>query len=189
MPKIDRRTMLYAFGAASISPLFSVEAQAAGRVAVCKPGESRFPYASAHQAKLSPCKLTSDDSHGVLSMFELSVGPRAGPVRHVHRREDEWCYVAAGNFVFEIGEEKFQLPIGGSVWMPRDIPHVWANVASTGGKLIVGCQPGGFEKFFDELGKIPEAEANNPARVKQVMAAFGMELLGPPLFGVWRQQR
>ena len=77
-----------------------------------------------HQAKLSPCKLTSDDSHGALSMFELSVGPKTGPVRHVHRREDEWHYVAAGNFVFEFGDEKFQLPIGGSMWMPRDIPHV-----------------------------------------------------------------
>lgn len=92
MPTINRRTMLCALGAVSISPLFSVEAQGAGKLAVCKPGESRFSYASAHQAKLSPCKLTSDDSHGVLSMFELYVGPKAGPVRHVHHREDEWCY-------------------------------------------------------------------------------------------------
>lgn len=58
MPTIDRRTMLYALGAASITPLFSVKAHAAGKVAISKPGESRFPYANAHQAKLSPCKLT-----------------------------------------------------------------------------------------------------------------------------------
>jgi hypothetical protein len=45
------------------------------------------------------------------------------------------------------------------------------------------------EKFFDELGKIPEADINNLDRVKHVMAEFGMELLGPPLFGMWRQQR
>lgn len=187
MPTISRRTLLYAAGATSIGPLLKVEAQASGKMAVCKPGESRFRYASAHQAKLSPCKLTSDDSHGVLSMFELSVGPKAGPVRHVHHREDEWCYVAAGDFVFEVGDERFQLPVGGSVWMPRDIPHVWANTASTDGRLIVGCQPGGFEKFFDELGKIAGAAPNDP-RIKQVMAAFGMEQLGPPLFGMWRQR-
>ena len=189
MPMIDRRTMLYVFGAASITPLFSVEGQAAAKIAISKPGESRYHYASEHQAKLSPCKLTSDDSHGVLSMFELNVGPKAGPVRHLHHREDEWCYVIAGDFLFEIGDQKLQLPVGGSVWMPRDIPHVWANAASTDGKLIVACQPGGFEKFFDELGKIPQTHANDPSRVKQVMAAFGMELLGPPLFGMWRQQR
>jgi hypothetical protein len=88
MPTVGRRTMLYAIGAASVSPLLSVEAQAASKVAVSKPGESRFPYASAHQAKLSPCKLTADDSNGALSMFELNVAPKAGPVRHVHRREE-----------------------------------------------------------------------------------------------------
>jgi hypothetical protein len=93
-----------------------------------------------------------------------------------------------GEFTFEIGGDKFTLPVGGSVWMPRDMPHVWANVAATEGKLVVGCQPGGFEKFFDALGRIPEAEVNE-ARVKKVMADFGMEQLGPPLFGMWRQQR
>lgn len=189
MSTINRRTILYALGGASIRPLFGVQAHASRRVAVCEPGKSRFPYASAHQAKLSPCKLTSDDSHGVLSMFELNVGAKAGPVRHVHRREDEWCYVVTGDFLFEIGDERFQLPVGGSVWMPREVPHVWANTALTDGKLIVGCQPGGFEKFFDELGKIPEADVNNLSRVKQVMATFGMEVVGPPLFGMWRQQR
>lgn len=187
MRTIDRRTMLYAFGAASLSPLCTIRAQRRGKVAVCKPDESRFAYASAKQAELSPCKLTSDDSHGVLSMFELNVRTKTGPVRHVHHREDEWCYVVSGTFAFEVGEEKLQLTPGASVWMPRDIPHVWANTASTAGKLIVGCQPGGFEKFFDELGKIPQAEANNRARVRQVMSSFGMEVVGPPLFGTWRQ--
>jgi hypothetical protein len=48
-----------------------------------------------------------------------------------------------------------------------------------------GCQPGGFEKFFDELSKI---SATDPAEIKKVMAKYGMDYAGPPLFGAWRQQ-
>jgi hypothetical protein len=54
------------------------------------------------------------------------------------------------------------------------------------GKLIVACQPGGFEKFFDELGKLPAQF--NEAAIKELMAKYGMEYLGPPRSGLWRGQ-
>lgn len=69
--------------------------------------------------------------------------------------------------------------------MPRDIPHVWANAAPVTGKLLVTCQPGGFEKFFDELGKISDSQLDQ-AQVSRIMAKYGMEYAGPPLFGLWR---
>lgn len=183
---MNRRTLLYALGSASFAPLSALPETAARRAVIVGAGENRFPYASAAQAKRSPCKLTSDDTAGALSIFELNVAPRSGPVRHVHHREDEWCYVLAGEFIFEVGSEKHTLPVGASTWMPRDIPHVWANQSTEAGKLLVTCQPGGFEHFFDALGKIPEAF--NEAQIKQVMAEYGMEYLGPPLFGLWREK-
>jgi len=188
MRTIDRRTLLGALGAASLAPVLdAATAGTAGIVAIARPGESRFHYASAQQAKKSPCKVTSDDSGGAMSIFELYVPSRSGPVRHVHHREDEWCYVAAGEFVFEVGREKFTLPVGGSVLMPRGVPHVWANTASGDGKLIVTCAPGGFEKFFDALGRIPDSEVNDK-RIMAVMSAYGMDYVGPALFGIWRQK-
>ena len=195
MSTMNRRALLHVIGAASVAPLIGaprkgLSQQPAGtrKVVVAKPDENRFPYANAQQAERSPCKLTSSDSGGVLSMFELNVASHAGPVRHVHHREDEWCYVLKGEFLFEAGEEKITLPPGGSIWMPRGIPHVWANTSETNGKLLVACQPGGFEKFFDALGRIPEGNVNETA-IKRVMAKYGMEVVGPPLFGLWRQQR
>src|SRR5436190_13891807 len=102
METIDRRTLLRALGATSLAPLMDrATTTMAAAVAIARPGESRFQYASAQQAKKSPCKLTSEDSGGAMSIFELYVPPQSGPVRHVHHREDEWCYVAAGEFVFE----------------------------------------------------------------------------------------
>jgi len=188
METIDRRTLLRALGATSLAPLMDrATTTMAAAVAIARPGESRFQYTSAQQAKKSPCKLTSEDSGGAMSIFELYVPPQSGPVRHVHHREDEWCYVAAGEFVFEVGTEKFTLPVGGSVLMPRAVPHVWANTASGDGKLIVTCAPGGFEKFFDALGKLPDSEINDK-RIMAVMSEYGMDYVGPALFGIWRQK-
>lgn len=74
---MDRRTLLYAIGAVAATPLVSRAAKAM-EPAVAKPGESRFAYANPHQAALSPCKLTSDDTAGLLSSFELIVPPPVG---------------------------------------------------------------------------------------------------------------
>ena len=183
--EMNRRTLLYALGAASITTMLVPAATQAGKIAVAKPGESRFAYSSAQQAALSPCKLTAEDSTGLLSIFELKVPSRSGPVRHVHRREDEWICVMSGQFTFEIGDQKLELTPGGSVWMPRELPHVWANMTQSDGKLLVACQPGGFERFFNELSTIPTSTLS---LLKQVLAKYGMKYLGPPLFGPWRDE-
>lgn len=70
--------------------------------------------------------------------------------------------------------------------MPRGIAHIWGNASQYGGKLLMACQPGGFEKFFDEIGKTSPTET---AQITKVMAKYGMDYAGPPLFGPWGQQR
>jgi hypothetical protein len=67
MTRIDRRTLFYAFGIASVSSLIPLQASANGKVNVSKQGESRVPFSTALQAKLSPSKLTAEDSGGTLS--------------------------------------------------------------------------------------------------------------------------
>ena len=110
--------------------------------------------------------------------------PQTGPYLHVHHREDEWYYVLSGEFLFKAGGESHTLPTGASIWLPRDIPHTWANTSNAEARLILVCQPGGFEKFFEEMGN-EMANVSGPAaqqKMKDVMAKHGMEMLGPPLF-------
>lgn len=190
MSNIDRRTLLYAFGIASVSPLIPANALENGKVTVAKPGESLFAYSTASQAKLSPCKLTAEQSGGSCSAFELSAMPQSGPNLHVHHHEDEWYYVLSGEFLFKAGGESYSLPTGASIWLPRGVPHVWANTSAIDAKLVLICLPGGFEKFFEEMGN--EMAHVDPAstqkKMAEVMAKYGMELLGPPLFKPLRQQ-
>jgi quercetin dioxygenase-like cupin family protein len=190
---LNRRALLYTFGILSFRSMLPAQTTIMrGKVAVSKPGESRFSYSTAEQSALSPCKLTAEDSGGALSALELNIVPQGGPALHIHHREDEWYYVLAGNFLFRVGGETHILAPGSSIWLPRDIAHVWMNTGDTEGKLLLICQPGGFEKFFDEMGsamdKIPvDSDAANQ-RMKEIMAKYGMELLGPPLSKSWRHR-
>src|SRR5215469_4306177 len=186
MSQMSRRTLLHAFGIASVAPFRAIPDTETGRVVIVKPDENRFSFGSPRQAWLTPCKLTSEDSAGTLSIFELNVRSRTGTVLHVHHREDEWFYVLSGEFIFEAGNGKYSLGIGSSILLPRGIPHLLANTGEATGKLIAVCRPGGFEKFLNELGSTPEGQMNG-SRMKEVMERYGMEYLGPPLFGAWRE--
>ena len=190
MSSVNRRTLLYLFGIASVSPLLRGQTSGSGKVAVAKPGESRFAFSVAQQAKLTSCMLTSEDSAGACTAFELSALPQTGPYLHVHHREDEWYYILSGEYLFKVGGESHNLPAGASIWLPRGIPHVWANTSAAEAKMILVCQPGGFEKFFEEMGnemaKVDGASAHS--KMKEVMAKYGMELLGPPLFKPLREE-
>jgi quercetin dioxygenase-like cupin family protein len=188
MSRINRRTLLYAFGIASVTAIAPSRAAAAGKVAVAKTGENRFAFASPAQAQTSPCKVSNEDSGGVCTIFEMNALPRSGPFQHVHHREDEWYYVLDGEFLFRAAGEEYRLLTGGSIWLPRGIPHVWANTAASNGKLILVCQPGGFEKFFDDMGRVP-MDRKSPDTMRELMAKYGMEMLGPPIFASsWMQQ-
>ena len=188
MPGMDRRTLMYAFGISSFSALVPLRTAATGKVAVANPGENRFAFGSAVQAKATPCKVSSEDSGGACTAFEMNALPRSGPFLHVHHREDEWYYVLSGEFLFRAAGQEYNLVTGGSIWLPRDIPNVWANTATTGGKLILVCQPGGFEKFFDEMGNVP-MDKKSPDTMRDLMAKYGIDMLGPPIFASsWMQQ-
>ena len=58
--------------------------------------------------------------------------------------------------------------------------HGWP-LSTTEGRIILLCQPGGFENFFDAAGKGMMDKAS-PAQMEQIMNRYGMEMLGPPIF-------
>ncbi|MGE5224174.1 MAG: cupin domain-containing protein [Omnitrophica WOR_2 bacterium] len=122
-------------------------------------------------------KVTAQDSAGVL-IIENTFREKGGPARHLHYNQDEWFYIVEGEFIFEVGQEKFQLSPGDSLLAPRKVPHVWAYTGGTGGNILIAFLPAGkMESFFREVTKANAMPPQDP----ELWRAHEMELLGPPL--------
>jgi mannose-6-phosphate isomerase-like protein (cupin superfamily) len=123
-------------------------------------------------------KIVPQDSNGIF-IIENSFREKGGPARHLHYKQDEWFYALEGEFAFEVGEEKFRLKPGDSLFGPRKVPHVWAFTGNTlHGRILIAYLPAGkMEAFFCEVTKANAMPPQDP----KLWQAHGMELLGPPL--------
>ena len=102
----------------------------------------------------------------------------AGQDRHLHVAQDEWFYVLEGQFLIEVGAERFRLQSGDAVLAPRGVPHVWANVGDGTGRLLGVLNPAGkAEAFFRYLAKNASLAPPDPA----LFRLYDTEWVGPPL--------
>lgn len=122
-------------------------------------------------------KVVPQDEMG-LFIIENTFHAKGGPARHLHYAQDEWFYAVAGEFVVEVGSERFHLNPGDSLLAPRNVPHVWAYVGENVGRMLITFLPAGkMEAFFREVTKANAMPPQDPA----LWQAHGMALLGPPL--------
>ncbi len=123
-------------------------------------------------------KVTGADSGGAMLVIENTNRAKGGPARHLHVDQDESFYVAEGNYVIEVGGERFELSPGDSILAPRRVPHVWAYVGDSVGRMVITfTPPGKMEDFFREVSKTNAMPLQDP----RLWTAHGMQLLGPPL--------
>lgn len=125
-------------------------------------------------------KVSGKDTAGSWSMFEAHWSQKGGPPLHVHQREDEWFYVIEGEYVVQVGDEKFTLNPGDSLLAPRQVPHTYAHLGDGQGRLLIAYQPAGdMENFFLEISRW--AGPPSISEVQRIFSAHGMEVVGPPL--------
>jgi mannose-6-phosphate isomerase-like protein (cupin superfamily) len=111
-------------------------------------------------------------------IIENTFHEKGGPARHLHYEQDEWFYIVEGEFMMEIGQEKFRLTPGDSILGPRKVPHVWASTGGQRGRILIAFLPAGkMESFFREVTKANAMPPQDPG----LWLAHGMELMGPPL--------
>jgi mannose-6-phosphate isomerase-like protein (cupin superfamily) len=140
-------------------------------------GEDRFGERRGLGVSFIDFKVVPQDSGGLL-ILENTFHAKGGPARHLHYDQDEWFYAVEGDFIIEVGQERFQLQPGDSVLAPRKVPHVWAHVGNARGRILIAFMPAGkMEAFFREVTKANAMPPQDPA----LWRAHGMELLGPPL--------
>lgn len=139
-------------------------------------GEDRFGEFRGLGVSTITFKLTAKEGQDLL-VIENSFHEKGGPARHLHYAQDEWFYCLEGEFIIEIGEERIALAAGDSILAPRNVPHVWAHVGDSTGRMLITFSPAGqMEAFFREVTKANAMPPKDP----ELWRAHGMALLGPP---------
>lgn len=176
MRDIERRTFL---GIAMTALPLAVSGQKRPAAAVHVPsGQDRSGAPKGLGISAIDYKVTAADSGGELLVIENTNRGKGGPARHLHVEQDELFYVLEGRYVIVVGEERFELQPGDSIFAPRQVPHVWAYVGDAVGRMLISFTPAGrMEAFFREVSKANAMPPQDPT----LWTAHGMELLGPPL--------
>ena len=107
----------------------------------------------------------------------------SGPPKHYHEEQDEWFYCLAGEYVVEIGDQRFRLGPGDSVLGPRRVPHAFVYDGAGPGRILIGFTPAArIEQFFRDLEKRGQYFGNGSAEDKELAhRLYGVVNVGPPL--------
>lgn len=125
-------------------------------------------------------KISGDDTDGDLAVFEQTgLTPNGGPPLHIHPYQDEWFFVIEGEYLFQVGEDRYRLKAGDTIFLPRAIQHAFVQLTERG-KMIVSYLPAGkMEAFF----KVTDAWASPPTaeEIAEVFQQHDMIVVGQPL--------
>jgi mannose-6-phosphate isomerase-like protein (cupin superfamily) len=121
---------------------------------------------------------------GTVMFAEARLPPHSsGPGLHVHSREDEAAYVVSGVLTFVVGERRFEATAGQLVWLPRGVPHAFANLGDEPVTAFEVVTPAGLEAMFEEQAAYLASLDGPPDgdEVAEIGARYGVRRLGPPL--------
>lgn len=131
-------------------------------------------------ANILDLKVSGKDTNGELAIFEqTSISQGRGTPLHIHPLQDEVFYVIEGEYFFNVGNEKYSLGIGDSIFMPRNVPHAWTQVSEKG-KMTVIFQPAGkMEEFFVTMAGLKDEPTSE--EIARIFVENEMQIVGPPL--------
>lgn len=125
-------------------------------------------------------KISGKDTENDLAVFEQTgLTPNGGPPLHIHPYQDEWFYIVDGEYVFQVGNDTYQMKTGDTIFLPRNVPHAFVQLTEKG-KVIVSYLPAGkMEAFFEVTDKWTSPPSKE--EIAAVFAEHDMKVVGPPL--------
>ena len=122
-------------------------------------------------------KVLPRETNSGLFLIEHKNLMKGGPPLHFHHSQEEWFYVADGEVLFQLGNERKLLHAGDSVLGPRGVPHTFTGLGQRPAHMLIAFTPAGkMESFFREI-----AVPNGPKMDAEAFRRFDMEMVGPPL--------
>lgn len=147
---------------------------------VVKANESRFNEKILIGGKNpNDIKVSQQDTSGDLTVFEYTGNVKGGPPLHIHPHQDEIFFIVQGEYLFQVGNDKHTLKAGDTIFLPRAVPHAFAQLTENG-KMFFLFQPSGkMEDYFRALSNLTSPPT--PEQGAKIFADHDMKVVGPPL--------
>ncbi len=125
-------------------------------------------------------KISGSDTENEIAVFEQTgLSPNGGPPLHIHPFQDEWFYIIEGTYLFQVGEEQYDMKPGDTIFLPRNVQHAFLQLSEIG-KMVVSYVPAGkMEAFF----KVTDQWTAPPSKqeIAKVFEDHDMKVVGSPL--------
>jgi quercetin dioxygenase-like cupin family protein len=148
-----------------------------------KAGEGRFDEhieLKGVTVNLLDIKISSKDTNGDLTIIEQTgITPNGGPPLHFHNSQDEIFYIIEGEYLFQVGNEKFLMKAGDTIFLPRKVAHAFVQLTEKA-KMHLTFQPSGkMEEFFKKVASLTLPPS--PQEMAKIFEDHDMKIVGPPL--------
>jgi mannose-6-phosphate isomerase-like protein (cupin superfamily) len=121
--------------------------------------------------------IGTDESGGGFSLVEHPMPPRAlAAPMHRHSREDEYSFVLEGRMGAKLGDDVVHADAGDLVFKPRDQWHTFWNAGDEPARILEVISPGGFERYFAEIGEVVAEGPPDPGRLGEIAGRYGLEM-------------
>ncbi|MFF0544170.1 cupin domain-containing protein [Nocardia thailandica] len=132
----------------------------------------------------------AEDTGGAVSTLEVTMGTGAdGAAPHFHTLSDELFYVADGELEVLAGDEIRTVGAGGSIVVPKHMPHAFGAAPGTGARILIALLPGvqRFE-YFRLLDRLVAGTATHD-EFAAAQEEFDNHFVDAPLWWTRRQAR
>jgi quercetin dioxygenase-like cupin family protein len=125
-------------------------------------------------------KVSGNDTGGDLAIFEqTSLSKGRGTPLHFHQAQDEIFYILEGSYKFQVGDDKYDLTVGDSIFLPRKVAHAWTQVSEKGKMTVIMKPAGKLENFFVTMAALDHTP--DQQEIARIFSENEMQVVGPPL--------
>ena len=135
---------------------------------------------------LDTIKADADQTGGAFSAVEFLDFEGSSVPLHVKHTRDGSFYILAGEYTFVIAEETVAASSGTWIFVPRGTAHGW-RCDSAQGRLLNITTPGGFERFYRQVGEpvsdrlhLPPPTEPDVESLSNAADEHGTTIVGPP---------
>lgn len=125
-------------------------------------------------------KIGASDTGSDIAVFEQTGSTaKGGPPLHIHHSQDEFFYILEGEYQFQVGEERYEMKAGDTIFLPRNVPHAFVQLTERA-KVLVSFMPAGkMESFFKKTDAWTSPPT--PQEIALLFEEHGMKVVGLPL--------